>query len=186
MGGGITGYHEELIARLCADIEAREHWQAAWAVPGTDESERAALTEVREVSRANAAWLSEQLQVAGWPLESVAGIEAAEAAWAIAQHTDHDPAFQAHCLELMRAAVAAGEAPAARLAYLEDRVRVALGRPQLYGTQEIQLPGMDWELLPVEDPARLNERRAAVGLPALDIAQIRNLWLPPLPGADTK
>jgi len=135
MGGGITGYHEELIARLCADIEAAE---------------------------------------------------AAEAAWAIAQHTDHDPAFQAHCLELMRAAVAAGEAHAARLAYLEDRVRVALGRPQLYGTQEIQLPGMDWELLPVEDPARLNERRAAVGLPALDIAQIRNLWLPPLPGADTK
>jgi len=86
----------------------------------------------------------------------------------------------------MRAAVDAGEAPAARLAYLEDRVRVALGRPQLYGTEEIQLPGRDWELLPVEDPARLNERRAAVGLPALDIAQIRNLWLPPRPGTDIK
>jgi hypothetical protein len=91
-------------------------------------------------------------------------------AWAIAQHADHDPAFQARCLEFMRAAVNADEASAARLAYLEDRVRVAYGCPQLYGTQEIQLPGRDWELLPVEEPARLNERRAAVGLPELPTA----------------
>jgi hypothetical protein len=38
-------------------------------------------------------------------------------------------------LELLRAAVDAGEAAASDLAYLEDRVRVFAGQPQLYGTQ---------------------------------------------------
>jgi hypothetical protein len=77
------------------------------------------------------AWLSELLQKTGWPLRSVVGAEASEAALAIAQHADHDQTFQARCLEFMRAAAGA----------------------------------RDWELLPVEDPAHLNERRAAAGLP---------------------
>jgi hypothetical protein len=66
-------------------------------------------------------------------------------------------------LELLRAAVAAGEASATDLAYLEDRVRIFAGRPQLYGTQFLHDDqGLRPE--PIEDPEHLDQRRASVGL----------------------
>jgi hypothetical protein len=61
--------------------------------------------------------------------------------------------------ELMRAAVEAGDADAGELAYLTDRVRVARGEPQLYGTQFGRCGPH-----PIEDPDALDERRGAVGL----------------------
>lgn len=62
-------------------------------------------------------------------------------------------------LELMRIAVEAGDADAAELAYLTDRVRVVQDRPQVYGTQFGPTGPRQ-----IEDPDELDERRAAVGL----------------------
>jgi hypothetical protein len=63
--------------------------------------------------------------------------------------------------------VAAKDAPPVNLAYLEDRVRRADGRPQLYATQ----PDYDTQgnavAPPVEAPESLDVRRARVGLPPL-------------------
>ena len=55
------------------------------------------------------------------------------------------------------------EASRAHLAYLEDRVRVNAGQPQLYGTQ---VTVTDGELgpSPIDDRERLDERRAEAGL----------------------
>jgi hypothetical protein len=53
------------------------------------------------------------------------------------------------------------------VAVLEDRIRVLEGRPQRYGTQ------YDWDErgemspLPIEEPAGVDERRRAIGLPRL-------------------
>jgi len=55
------------------------------------------------------------------------------------------------------------EASAAHYAYLTDRVQVAEGRPQVYGTQFHNA----LQPLSIEDPARVDERRAEVGLPPL-------------------
>ncbi|MFD0821754.1 DUF6624 domain-containing protein, partial [Micromonospora zhanjiangensis] len=92
--------------------------------------------------------------------------EAAGAAWLLAQHADQDPEFQRRCRSLLDHAVRAGEADPAHLAYLTDRVRRAAGEPQLYGTQFWHGPDGRGPLVvqPVEDPARLDERRRAVGL----------------------
>lgn len=46
----------------------------------------------------------------------------AHAAWLIAQHADRRPAFQRRCLKLLTHAVASGEASAAGLTHLTDRV----------------------------------------------------------------
>jgi hypothetical protein len=56
-----------------------------------------------------------------------------------------------------------GEALPAHLAYLEDRVRVNAGQPQLYGTQFTVTDG-HFGPRPIEDPQWLDERRAAAGL----------------------
>jgi hypothetical protein len=82
------------------------------------------------------------------------------------QHADHDREFQRQCLQLLQAAVAAGDSRPIELAYLTDRVRVGEGRPQVYGTQ---LTLVDGELVPqpIEDEAHVDERRGAIGLEPL-------------------
>ena len=99
----------------------------------------------------------------GWPGSSLVGSDAAFAAWLLVQHADHDRDFQRQCLDLLQAAVTAGEARAQELAYLTDRVRVGEDRAQVYGTQMILV---DDELRPhpIEDELHVDDRRSAVGL----------------------
>ena len=62
--------------------------------------------------------------------------------------------------------VDSGEVSAVNVAYLTDRVRMHEGKPQVYGTQFRRSNG-DWEPYPIEDPDRVDERRAALGLATL-------------------
>jgi len=91
------------------------------------------------------------------------GEDGADAAWLLAQHADRNPARQREFLDALRGAVARGEASPANLAYLEDRVRVHAGQPQLYGTQFTMTDGK-FGPRPIDDPARLDQRRATAGL----------------------
>src|SRR5258708_30361017 len=70
----------------------------------------------------------------GWPSISKVGAAASRQAWLLVQHADHDREFQRMCLALMKAQPTE-EVHVQDIAYLEDRVRVGDGRPQLYGTQ---------------------------------------------------
>ncbi|QNA87838.1 hypothetical protein G4G28_04000 [Massilia sp. Dwa41.01b] len=58
-----------------------------------------------------------------------------DAAWTLLQHADSSPDFRAALLPTLGERAAAGELRAARLAQFTDRVLVAYGRPQRYGTQ---------------------------------------------------
>ncbi|MDQ1024819.1 hypothetical protein QF035_002401 [Streptomyces umbrinus] len=122
-------------------------------------------TEMCRIDAENTAWLERVIVEHGWPGISIVGELGAEEAWLLAQHADLSPAFQRRALELMKTAVVAGEASARRLAYLTDRVLVAAGEPQMYGTQYTNDPDdSNLRRQPVADPERLDERRAAVGL----------------------
>jgi hypothetical protein len=116
------------------------------------------------VHRRNAARLKEVIAAHGWPGNSLVGEDGAKAAWFILQHAIGEPALQRRGVELLRQAVAAGEAAAWQAAYLEDRVRFFEGRPQVYGTQYEW--GDDGQLgpYPVENMAGVDERRRSVGL----------------------
>ena len=104
----------------------------------------------------------------GWPTYDLVGEDGEDAAWAIAQHSDYDLAFQQRALKLLRAAVAAGQASPGNLAYLEDRVAVAQGKPQSYGTQIGCGPdGGARPATPIKDRAGVKERRKAAGLDPL-------------------
>ena len=120
--------------------------------------------EYRRIDAQNADRLRQILSAHGWPGKSLVGEQGAHDAWLIAQHADHDPAFQRQALDLLAAAVAQGEASTRDLAYLTDRVRVNERREQVYGTQmrpdENGLPVP----APIEGREGLDERRAEVGL----------------------
>ena len=126
--------------------------------------------EMEAVHHRNAEALRDILARVGWPGRSVAGDDGAAAAWRIVQHAIGEPDFMSGCLPLIHEAAAAGEADPAEAAFLEDRIRVFEGRPQLYGTQ------YDWDdegramvlTYGLEAPDSVEERRRAVGLPPLE------------------
>ena len=100
----------------------------------------------------------------GWPGSSMVGEDGAGAAWILVQHADELPDFQKRCLELIRAAVEAGEASGGNLAYLTDRVCIAEGLPQVYGTQGRWSEDGELGLWEIGDAGQVDERRAALGL----------------------
>jgi uncharacterized protein DUF6624 len=157
---------EELRAQLLARRDEDQRVRHLIAPPRDGQPVRVPddiAEEWRAVDSANTAWLAEVVARHGWPGRTLAGDDGAEAAWLLAQHADHQPEMQRAFLDALRAAVAGNEASRTLLAYLEDRVRVHAGRPQLYGTQFTWADG-ELRPFPVEDPDRLDERRADAGL----------------------
>ena len=152
----------ELATRRDEDQRVRRQVSGVVGRTGTRVPEDLAA-EWERVDEANTRWLGELLATRGWPGQTLVGAAGAQAAWLLAQHADRDPGLQQAFLDALREAVGRGEASPAHLAYLEDRVRVNADQPQLYGTQFTQQGG---ELAPhpIEDPERLDERRAEVGL----------------------
>jgi hypothetical protein len=66
---------------------------------------------------------------------------------------------------MMREAVKAGRAKASSLALLEDRVALAEGRPQTYGSQIMREGNAEnYYVRALLDPDHVDERRASVGL----------------------
>lgn len=118
----------------------------------------------RRVASRNADRLMEIIDEVGWPTISLVGAQAAWSAWLVAQHADHQLCLQRRALELMASAVERGEAEARLLAMLRDRVAVGEGRRQIYGTQILYLTDGTPVPWPCEDPERMDERRAEVGL----------------------
>ena len=121
------------------------------------EQEFAAAEQIRAVNAANTARMQAIVQACGWPGRSLVGDDGAQAAWLLVQHADRDPAFQRLCLELLNGAVRAGEADARHHAYLTDRVLLAEGGQQRYGTQFL-VAGGRWQLRPLADPDRVDDR----------------------------
>ena len=103
----------------------------------------------------------------GWPTRAEVGEDGRSAVFLIVQHADRDPAFQRVALEPMREAYGAGDASGHDLALLTDRVRVAEGRSQVYGSQVYMEPGKPPTLRPIEHEAAVNRRRAELGLEPL-------------------
>lgn len=125
------------------------------------------LQELEQVDRDNTSWLKGVIRECGWPGSSLVGSDGADCAWLLAQHADHDPMFQAECLQLVEEAVACGQASPSHLAYLADRVLLKRQGVQRYGTQFRQGPdGPEPE--PLEDPEHVDQLRAAMGLQPLD------------------
>jgi hypothetical protein len=148
---------DELLRMMEEDQAAR---RAAGAAQFKD---TAANERMKAIDIKNTARMKEIVAREGWPTKTLVGERGAQAAWLLVQHADLDVAFQRQCLPLLEKSVAAGEGDPKALAYLTDRILVAEGKPQRYGTQFHRVEG---KLVPrpLEDEANVDARRAAVGL----------------------
>lgn len=146
---------QELIGMTDADLRLQ---------PGTLGEDFAAQLAYRRLTVANGDRLAEIIDEHGWPTISLVGPEAARRAWLVAQHADRQLHLQRKALALLTEAVQAGEGNATHLAMLRDRLLVNEGRQQIYGTQIAGIVNGSPVPWPCEEPDRLDERRAEVGL----------------------
>lgn len=111
------------------------------------------------------AYLRSLLPEYGWIDIDRFGEDVSSYAWLIAQHADHYPDIQKGILTRMEPYLETGGVSRENYAFLWDRVAVNTGGLQRYGTQP------DWtcvdggmKLRAMEEPSRVNERRAAMGM----------------------
>ncbi len=157
-----AAFASEIIAMASEDQEARQKGDGTKAV---------------EIDKQNTEKLKSIIEQIGWPTKSKVGAEAAHAAWLIAQHANLDLEFQERCLALMKAKEPE-EVAAEDLAYLEDRVLVAQGKPQIYGTQWITTKEGAESLAPIESMEQAEELRKNIGMRSLaeELADTNDEW----------
>jgi hypothetical protein len=156
---------EELLAMMAEDQAVR----TGVAPPGDDRTAQELFDAWPQVDADNALRMREILDEFGWPGWSLVGEDGALAAWVLIQHADFNIELQKRGLSMMRAAVEADDADPSDLAYLVDRVLVAEGKPQIYGTQlGVDADGEITPRTPIEDEANVDARRAEVGLGTLE------------------
>ncbi len=166
----------ELLSMARDDQQIRVAIAQQWKKAGQGDQEL--HEQMVEIDARNTNRMREIVEQYGWPGKNLVLADGANAAWLLVQHADHDVEFQKQCLELLTQAAQEGEADWDHVAYLTDRVLVAEGKEQLYGTQ---IYGFSDEGVPVPDPiedeANVDQRRASVGLGPLEeyLESMRNL-----------
>lgn len=150
----------ELLAMKAADQKARDAFAASGG-KDTASIEAFLAVDARNLPRIKAIDASQ-----GFPTLAQVGHDGLVAAWLLVQHADRDPAFQMHVLDELQARPDRGGISVQNYTLLVDRVLVAQHKPQRYGTQ---FKAVDGKLQPdpIEDPANVDKRRAAAGLPPL-------------------
>jgi hypothetical protein len=168
----------ELLDRTKTDQRARKaivQWMGEHGTNGyvddklLSEKEKAEQDDlvkaISKIDADNTQWLKGVIEKHGWPTKSMARADGANAAWLLVQHADADAKFQRKCLDLMTA-LPKDEVDQSDVAYLTDRVLLAEGKKQLYGTQFEWVEGK-FQPRPLEDEANVDKLRADVGLPTL-------------------
>lgn len=157
-------YDVAALAVELTDMAAADH-QASIHANSDDPAEQLAW---RRLTARHGDRLGEIMDECGWPTAERVGEEAARAAWLIAQHADRQLDVQRRALQLMQQAVSAGSASPRELGFLRDRTLVNEGRKQIYGTQIAGVKDGSPVPWPCEEPARMDELRAEIGIEPFD------------------
>lgn len=121
--------------------------------------------DFQEITVKNLVQLKLIVKKYGYPSHTLVGESSSHNFWLMVQHSDSDLKFQKKLLKLMLKEVKRNNASAHDYAYLVDRVRINSGKPQLYGSQiVVKDPQKGYELKPVFQPQKINQRRKQMGL----------------------
>ena len=157
---------------LLADLDQAVRLRPACKDP---ECEQRKSLRMRKVDSASTEFAQEVLHRFGWLGTAAWGRATEDGLFLLVQHADQNPGLQREALALLKAAVAKGKGSVVHAAYLEDRVKMHAGEPQVYGTQGqcVRRGGAAfWEPIPIGNPLEVDARRLQVGLgPLSDYAQ---------------
>ena len=162
-GAGSTSVPDAMRAELAR--RAKLDQQVRAPLSGGQAPSPAQLRRLAEVDADNLRWLRQQVLRHGFPTVGQAGEQGVLDAWLLVQHADADLRFQQSVLTTLMARPASSGIRKADMAMLSDRVLLAQGKPQRYGTQFVRNEGGEFVLQePVEDPGGIDARRARMDL----------------------
>ncbi len=151
----------ELLDMVDRDQAIRREWIAK----GVEHPDASVVARMDAIDTANIARVKAIVRRYGWPGAALVGLDGSDAAFLIVQHADY--AIQKQMLPLVKKAYQQGSLPGQDYALLLDRVLMREGKPQVYGTQARRFSewkGHEPALMPIEDEANVDKRRASVGL----------------------
>jgi hypothetical protein len=160
---------KELIQIFYDDQDIRNKFIEAERQYGYQSRVKDSLIQVMiKVDSINLVKIKNILDTKGWVGKDRVGEQASASIFLVIQHSDSKT--QQHYLPMMREAVKNGNASPANLALLEDRVALAEGRKQLYGSQICYDDKSEkYYVCPIEDPDNVDKRRAEVGLGPISV-----------------
>lgn len=121
---------------------------------------------IRQTDSLNLLEVTSILDKYGWLSADVVGANGNQTLFLVIQHSNQ--VTQEKYLPMMREAVKNGNAQSSSLALLEDRVALAQGKKQIYGSQIARdSVTQEFYVRPLEDPDNVDKRRASVGLQPL-------------------
>jgi hypothetical protein len=154
----------ELLQMEREDQAVRERFIAAMNAHGgdlpMDDPARLAANHVDDVNLPKLKHITNQ---DGFPTTAMVGIDGVQAAFLLTQHAEDDTVFQAKILKIITPRLRSYEIDGNQYALLTDRVLVAEGKKQRYGTQ-FEKHGDLLKPKPIQDEAHVDERRRALGL----------------------
>jgi hypothetical protein len=159
------GTDEELRLRLI-DIGDQDSVIRRYDFDRLTEAQQRMITEqIKAADRLTSAQLKEIVAEKGWPTIKMVGVQACEDAIRVLVHSP-DREFQKSLADKLEKLANAGEILGTNLAPMIDTLLRSEGKPQRYGTQ-FTAKGAKATIDPVEDPEKLDERRAAWLLPPM-------------------
>jgi hypothetical protein len=102
----------------------------------------------------------------GWLGPDEVGDDGAETLFLVVQHADL--AHQLKYLDLLKTAIQSGHAHKRWFPLMQDRILVAQGKLQIFGTQlGMQTDTKEWFIFPLADPENVDDRRHEYDLPPM-------------------
>lgn len=161
----------EVRRELQERFEADQHARRAYVTNPHDSN---LMLAVERLDADNQTWLTQLIRDKGVPTAAQVGENGVKWAWVLVQHADAHPEWQASLLPEFEKRYEAGELSADLLAKLTDRVLLAKGKPQRYGTQFDWLSG-HFSPRGAVDLAEVDARRSEIHLmPLADYACLVN------------
>lgn len=140
--------------------------------PGSPEADSLDKLQVKNDS-INLLNVTKILDTYGWPDTSQIGVTANIAIWAVIQHAP-DNKIREKYLPLLEIAVENGLRKEF-LALTTDRIAMANGKKQIYGTQITSDPWTGkWTVYPIKNPEKVDERRKEMGM--WELARYLKKW----------
>jgi hypothetical protein len=155
----------ELDARFDNDKKFRDDFILDLAKPANRTRIREIAENMRVYDGANEARLDELMKEYDWRSLAALGNKATAWAFYVVQHAPQG--YKKRYLPLLKNAAEQGTLEKSLFVYLDDRVRMGDGRPQLYGTQAQRASTGKLFTWPIEDEANVDARRAEFGWPTI-------------------
>src|SRR6185369_4914829 len=146
---------------------ATKQREALIQVVERDQKDQSDKDKLHKLYEENTAKLCELIKTNGWPTTPLVDAEGVFAAFHILKNAATYE-LQRDLLPVIVAVIQKDPIQKKEFAGLYDRLRVGAGMKQLFGTQAVSMGGF-LVLYPVEDPAKLDARRAEFGLGPIDL-----------------